>query len=83
MHLRIGLARRDGSATITFADDGEGIAPENLERIFLPFFTTRGKGTGLGLAIAQKTVLDHEGLLEVRSRPEGGTLFQVQLPARG
>jgi signal transduction histidine kinase len=82
VHLRIGLDRREGRATITFADDGEGIPAENLDRIFLPFFTTRGKGTGLGLAIAQKMVLDHEGHLEVSSAPGGGTVFRVQLPGR-
>ena len=82
VHLRIDLDRRDGRATITFADDGEGIPAENLDSIFLPFFTTRGKGTGLGLAIAQKTVLDHEGLLEVSAAPGGGTVFRVQLPGR-
>jgi signal transduction histidine kinase len=82
VHLRIGLDRREGRATITFADDGEGIPTENLDRIFLPFFTTRGKGTGLGLAIAQKMVLDHEGLLEVAAAPGGGTVFRVQLPGR-
>jgi len=82
VHLRIGLDRREGRATITFADDGEGIPAENLDRIFLPFFTTRGKGTGLGLAIAQKMVLDHEGHLEVSSGPGGGTVFRVQLPGR-
>jgi signal transduction histidine kinase len=82
VHLRIGLDRQDGRATITFADDGEGIPAENLDRIFLPFFTTRGKGTGLGLAIAQKMVLDHEGQLEVGPAPGGGTVFRVQLPGR-
>lgn len=82
VRLRIGLVRGEATATITFADDGDGVAPENLERIFIPFFTTRGKGTGLGLAIAQKMVLDHEGQLDVVSPPGGGTVFRVHLPGR-
>ena len=71
------------SVRVVISDDGPGIAPENLGRIFLPFFTTKASGTGLGLAITQKTILDHDGAIDVRSRPGEGTTFEIHLPAAG
>jgi signal transduction histidine kinase len=67
---------------IEFADEGPGIADDVLPRIFDPFFTTKppGQGTGLGLAIAQGIVADHGGRIEVRSRPQQGSVFRVVLP---
>ena len=56
-----------------------GIPPENLERIFNPFFTTRQEGTGLGLAITHRIVQGHGGHIEVKSRPGEGTTFTVVL----
>jgi PAS domain S-box-containing protein len=69
---------------ITIADDGPGIALENLSRIFEPFFTTKdSKGTGLGLWVSQGIVQKHGGTLRVRSHVRGanhGTCFTVFLP---
>ena len=63
-----------------FLDTGIGIAPEDQERIFRPFVTTRPKGTGLGLPIVQKNVDNHGGAVEVDSEPGKGTCFTVWLP---
>ena len=75
--------RSDGKAVIEIADDGTGIAEEDLPRIFDPFFTTkgRGKGTGLGLSISYGIVQEHEGQIEVDSSPGHYTKFRVELPA--
>jgi signal transduction histidine kinase len=70
----------DGSATVRVRDNGSGIPPERLERIFNPFFTTKEKGTGLGMAISKKIVEAHEGTIDVFSEPGRGTEFVVSLP---
>ena len=72
-----------GRAVVCVEDDGHGIAPEHLDRIYDPFFTTKpeGEGTGLGLAISSEIVRRHHGSLEVDSRPGAGTCFRVCLPA--
>lgn len=64
------------------ADTGPGIAPEQLEQIFQPFYTTKpkGQGTGLGLALSRSIVEKHKGLLEVQSTPDIGTCFTVKIP---
>jgi PAS domain S-box-containing protein len=66
---------------IEFSDTGAGIAPENLHKVFAPFFTTRAAGTGLGLAIVRKTIHDHGGRIAVRSEMGKGTSFVIDLPA--
>ena len=64
---------------IAFADDGPGIAPDILEKIFTPFLTTKTKGTGLGLAIAHKIVEAHGGTIEGKNGPGGGATFTIRL----
>lgn len=68
--------------TIRFRDTGMGIAPENMARIYDPFFTTKqiGKGTGLGLAVSYGIIQDHGGQILVDSRPGEGTIFEITLP---
>jgi signal transduction histidine kinase len=63
-------------------DTGPGIAPDDLERIFSPFFTTKPQGTGLGLAIVRKVVDAHEGHIDAISAPGRGAAFRVTLPVR-
>lgn len=66
----------------TVADSGAGIAKENLERIFSPFFTTRSDGNGLGLAVAWKVMKAHGGEIFAENCPEGGARFRLLLPVR-
>jgi signal transduction histidine kinase len=71
-----------GAVTIEVEDDGIGIAPENVARIYDPFFTTKGvgRGTGLGLAVSYGIVQEHQGHISVESMPGRGTTFRVTLP---
>lgn len=65
---------------ISVADTGNGIAPEDLERVFEPFFTKKTKGSGLGLSISQKIVQEHGGEINVKSEVGKGSVFGVYLP---
>lgn len=65
---------------ITIEDNGPGIPPDALPRIFRPFVTTKAQGTGLGLAIVQKVIVSHNGRIAAANRPEGGAEFRIQLP---
>jgi len=64
----------------TVQDNGGGMPPEVLEKIFSPFFTTKEKGTGLGLAVIHKIIADHHGEITVHSTPDQGTVIRVNLP---
>ncbi len=66
---------------IRITDRGMGIAPEVLPKIFDPYFTTKEKGSGLGLAIAYSVIKRHDGIIDVKSKPEEGTCFSIYLPA--
>src|ERR1039458_6091208 len=80
--LAIRTWNEDGFARIEVADSGQGIPPEHLERIYDPFFTTKGsrKGTGLGLSVTYGIVREHGGAIRVESRPGAGARFHVELP---
>ena len=84
LHMKTERRFRDGRdwLTISLKDTGTGIAPENLERVFEPFFTTRSKdgGTGLGLSVTYGIVTDHGGLIDVDSQVGRGSVFTVWLP---
>jgi C4-dicarboxylate-specific signal transduction histidine kinase len=81
--LRGEVARHEETYTqrITVFDNGGGIAPAAMAKLFRPFFTTKAKGTGLGLAVVQKIIVQHGGRVEARNRAEGGAAFIVTLPA--
>jgi two-component system, NtrC family, sensor histidine kinase HydH len=69
-----------GNVRLEVQDEGVGIDPENAERIFNPFFTTRDEGTGLGLSIAERIVSQHGGCIECRRNSDRGMTFSVTLP---
>jgi two-component system nitrogen regulation sensor histidine kinase NtrY len=72
--------RDDGRVVIEVADTGSGMTPEECERIFTPYYTSKRHGTGLGLAIVQSVVSDHGGRVTVQSQPGRGTTFVIELP---
>jgi signal transduction histidine kinase len=78
--LWLRVDRIGGMAEARVTDNGPGIAPENLDRVFQPFVSTKGKGMGLGLAICREIVEGHGGKLEVESTVGLGTTFTVKLP---
>jgi len=65
---------------LTVADDGPGIAPSIIDKIFDPFYSTRDAGTGLGLTMVHRIVDEHDGHIEVASEPGVGTSFTVSFP---
>jgi two-component system nitrogen regulation sensor histidine kinase NtrY len=70
----------DRFAVFELSDTGEGLTPEECERLFTPYYTTKQHGTGLGLAIVQSVVSDHGGKITVSSQKNQGTTFHVELP---
>jgi signal transduction histidine kinase len=77
------LYRRDGMAVIEVEDNGPGIDPQKLKRVFEPFFSTKevGSGTGLGLSVSYFIITNnHGGSLEAGSQPGKGTRFTIRLP---
>jgi len=66
--------------TVEIADTGTGLTPEECERLFTPYYTSKAHGTGLGLAIVQSIVSDHGGRISVRSQPGLGATFMIELP---
>ncbi len=78
--LGAGCDRDAGVFRLTFGDMGQGIASEDMEKIFQPYFTTKEAGIGLGLAITERIVKEHGGEISVDSIPGNGTIFTVTLP---
>ncbi|HLB58954.1 MAG TPA: ATP-binding protein, partial [Bdellovibrionota bacterium] len=77
--------RREGNDVVmSFKDDGPGVKPEHLDRIFEPFFTLKpiGKGTGLGLSISYGIIEKHHGNIKVESQVGKGTTFTIRLPIK-
>jgi two-component system sensor histidine kinase AtoS len=68
------------SIRIAISDTGKGIEGKDIEKIFLPFFTTKPKGTGLGLSICKRLIEQQNGTIHVARNPEGGLVFTIDLP---
>lgn len=81
--LFISTGRSNGKVVVTFSDNGGGIAPEDLENIFNPFFTTKSCGTGLGLPITKSIITRHNGTITVENNAGEGVSFSLSLPEAG
>jgi len=79
--VTVSAARVDGHVEIQVADTGRGIPPEARDKLFLPYFSTKGRGTGLGLAIVHRIVADHRGRIRVEDNRPRGTVFTLELPS--
>jgi two-component system, NtrC family, nitrogen regulation sensor histidine kinase NtrY len=78
--LTLSAQARQEDVEIRVEDSGAGLTPEECERLFTPYYTTKEHGTGLGLAIVQSVVADHNGAIAVESREGGGATFVITLP---
>jgi two-component system NtrC family sensor kinase len=79
--LTVSTGLKDGHVEVMIADTGRGIAEENLELVFTPFFSTKHGGTGLGLPITTHIIKEHRGMVSLQSYLSLGTLFTIRLPA--
>ncbi|HUI57884.1 MAG TPA: ATP-binding protein [Bryobacteraceae bacterium] len=77
--LTVRTAALGNSARLEVSDTGQGLTPEECERLFTPYYTTKTHGTGLGLAIVQSVVSDHKGRISVLSEKGKGTTFRIDL----
>jgi signal transduction histidine kinase len=80
--LTIRTAQKNGTVRVDVSDTGTGLTPEECDRLFTPYYTTKRHGTGLGLAIVQSVVSDHHGKISVESAHGAGATFRIELPVR-
>jgi two-component system, NtrC family, nitrogen regulation sensor histidine kinase NtrY len=80
--LMLRTTHEDGYVELEISDTGGGLTPEECERLFTPYYTTKQHGTGLGLAIVQSVVSDHGGRISVESETGVGTSFHIRLPIK-
>jgi len=78
--LTVSTAREEDGVSITICDEGPGIPPDEMDKIFTPFYTTKVQGTGLGLAVTRKILEDHRGSIEVHSQVGSGASFVLRIP---
>jgi two-component system nitrogen regulation sensor histidine kinase NtrY len=79
--IRVSARRNAQRVVIEVADPGRGVPDRDKEKLFLPYFSTKGRGTGLGLAIVHRIVRDHDGHITVHDNQPKGTRFHIELPA--
>ncbi len=80
--LQASLEATDNAVLFSISDTGAGIYPDDVDRIYRPFYTTKHQGTGLGLAITREIVERHGGRIEIESRPGEGSTFTLVIPAK-
>ncbi len=79
--IRVSARRAPHRVVIEVADPGRGVPDSDKDKLFLPYFSTKGRGTGLGLAIVHRIVRDHDGQIHVHDNQPRGTRFEIELPA--
>ena len=79
--LTLRTAQNGNHVKVEVSDTGKGLTPEECDRLFTPYYTSKEHGTGLGLAIVQSVVSDHGGKISVRSEPGNGATFLIELPS--
>jgi two-component system, NtrC family, nitrogen regulation sensor histidine kinase NtrY len=79
--IRVAARRAPHRIVIEVADPGRGVPDADKDKLFLPYFSTKGRGTGLGLAIVHRIVRDHDGQIHVHDNHPRGTRFEIELPA--
>ncbi len=80
--VTVSATSENGHAELAVADTGRGIPDADKDKLFLPYYSTKGRGTGLGLAIVHRIVSDHRGTIRVEDNEPKGTVFTVELPLR-
>ncbi len=78
--VTLSTARHNGNVLVRVADTGRGIPPEDLGKLFLPYYSTKGRGSGLGLAIVHRIVTDHNASIHVSSNQPRGVVFTLEIP---
>lgn len=78
--LMLSTTHKDGHVQLEISDTGTGLTPEECDRLFTPYYTTKQHGTGLGLAIVQSVISDHGGRISIESETGVGTSFHIELP---
>ena len=78
--LQVSTAPVDEGAAVTIGDTGGGIPPENIDKVFEPYFTTKDTGIGLGLALTRKILVEHGGNISIDSAPGRGTTVRIVIP---
>ena len=80
IHISTRYDRARKMVTIEFADNGVGIDPKNLNKLFQPHYTTKKRGSGLGLAIVNRIIVDHNGTIQIQENHPRGTKIVIELP---
>ncbi len=75
--IRVEAFQWEGRSVLRVSDNGSGIVPEAMERIFIPFYTTKQKGSGIGLSLSRQIIIRHGGTLTVESEPDSGAVFTM------
>jgi nitrogen fixation/metabolism regulation signal transduction histidine kinase len=73
--------QRNGIVRLLVSDNGPGVSTADRDKLFMPYYSTKGRGSGLGLAIVRRIIVEHGGGIEVGDAQSGGTTFTVELPA--